>query len=147
MYKNQESDRFYMKLVGTTQREVGSYLFDYYSVLHVICGTIGFIVSNDIYSMIFPMFSSMLLSFITIFIGSVVWELLENSVFVSLKTNRKKDDVLNSQFDTVCVFLGSIIGCYLDSNLLLVIYVIGILVVIYITLEIITNANSKKKEV
>lgn len=131
-----------MHIIGKTSEEVDKYLFDYCSILHLIFGILGYVIINSILLLFLIELASCLISCIIVILSSVFWELIENSVLIEIKINKRTDNVINSQGDTLSVFLGSIIGClaYLTS-LIIVIFIMGALFVLYVLAMILTRKN------
>ena len=136
-----------MKIIGTNKNELCLYAFDCHSILHFIAGIIAYIIIYTVGNLIIPESASFFVAFIGIILMSIIWEILENTIFVGMKPNGNKDDILNSQCDTFCVFFGGIIGIFVyKSSITIAFIIIGILFLIYIILEILTSTEILRKK-
>lgn len=100
-----------MKLIGTTEKEISKYAFDYYSILHLISGIISYFIGFWLLNIFFAEILAILICYICLFIGGIIWEIAENSILISMKVFEKRDFIINSQADVLLVFLGGVIGC------------------------------------
>lgn len=122
-----------MKIIGKTSVEVDKYLFDYCSILHFIFGIFGYVIY-------YTLFTSFIVSTLLVVLSSVFWELIENTILVDMKVNNRRDDVINSQGDTLSVFIGSLIGGLIyPISLIVVLFTMGALLVFYIIAMIFTR--------
>ena len=135
-----------MKIIGTKVEEVDQYLLDCFSFSHLNGGIIAYYISFWILNLFMNSLPALLITYIVIFLGSIIWELIENMPLVEMKRNHRPDMVVNSQTDTLLVFLGGIIGCYTNyTNWIIKIIIIGSLFLAYTITRILTELKSKKQ--
>jgi len=101
------------KIIGKNREELSLYLFDVYSLSHIIFGHLSLLIIY-FFGYLFPYleFGNLLKQqslFISLFIG-IVWELFENNILIKTKLKNEQDSLNNSLFDIICVFIGIIIG-------------------------------------
>lgn len=138
---------FKMKVIGTKIEDISDCLFDHYSLIHFIVGLISYISSFYVLITFMELNDSCWIAFVCIFVGSVIWELSENSFLIPIKTNKRKDDVINSQTDTLCIFLGGVIGMIFRFELWVVMFIIvvGILSIATINLRMFLISRNEKE--
>jgi len=56
-------------------------------------------------------FSSILLTYLCVLVGGLIWEFFENICVVDMKKNKRQDSPINAITDILLVFLGGIVGC------------------------------------
>lgn len=135
-----------MKFIGKASDEMCKYAFDYHSILHFIGGVFGFIAGYSLFRIYIDDLTACFLAYLTILIGSLMWEFVENTIFVYLKPNGQQDNALNSITDTSLMFLGGIAGIYIYTlSVLAVIITIGVMFLIYIMCWILTEKKFWKK--
>ena len=131
-----------MKFIGKTNEEMCLYALDYHSILHFTAGIFGYMGGFMFFNLFFSELSSCLLAYLTILLISLIWEFVENIVFVSIKPNGQQDNVLNSIADTALVFLGGIVGLFLiDKGIIITVSVVGVLFVLYVVCKVITEKS------
>lgn len=136
-----------VKLVGTRPSQISLYAIDYCSVLHFIAGIFGYIIIFGVAKLILPEFPSCLIGIIGLLLGSIFWELIENSVLIPIKYDKVKDDVINSQMDTFCVFLGGLAGVFIyNLSLTMMVIIISCHFGIFLLLKFLTDRNSLHKQ-
>ena len=133
------------KIIGTSVDEVDKYLFDCFSISHLICGIILYYISFWLFMFFMYSLSAIFLSYICALVGGLVWEFAENTSLVDMKRNKRQDSPINSLMDVVLVFLGSIIGAY-TYNLWPKLWVFNIMLlsalfVVYGVARILTEKN------
>ena len=129
-----------MKIIGTSKEEINKYFLDYCSILHFICGILSYIIVYTIVSILFTEPANIFLSIIIMLLGSIIWELVENTALIDMKINERQDNVINSLGDSLSVFFGSIIAYFLYIlSLLITFFVVGLLFLIYVGCEILTR--------
>ena len=136
-----------MKIIGTKVEEVDQYLIDCFSISHINGGIITYYINFWILDLFMDSLLALLITFIVIFLGSIIWELIENVPLVNIKRNHRPDMVVNSQADTLFVFLGGIIGCYtIHIDWIFKIILIGSLILAYVITRVITELRTKNQK-
>ena len=131
-----------MKIIGTKKEDVNNYPIDYASVLHLTTGILCYVISFFVLKTFLTELTSCLIAIIATLLISIFWEYMENTILLEIKVNKRQDNILNSQADTMFMFLGSIIGWLIaDRGTLIIISVIGGLCVIYMIAMILTFKN------
>lgn len=126
-----------MKLVGIKFEDINKYAFDYHSILHFVCGIFWYIICFNILNIFFDTFASILLTCLSAFFGSIIFEAIENGVLVDLKPHGRQDSIDNCLTDTLCVEFGCISTIFLYFwSLLATFFIVGLLFVIYVLCEI-----------
>lgn len=136
-----------MKLIGTNDSEISKYPFDYFSILHLICGIFGYICVFPIIHLFISESTALFLTHLIVILGGIFWEIVENSILIDMKMGKERDFIVNSQLDVIIVFLGAILGCYLYKlPMLLTVFVIGGLFVFFTVAKILTKVKFWKKK-
>lgn len=136
-----------MKIIGTSFKEVNKYPIDYCSILHFIGGIFGYFVSYFLISMFLPSLTTCFLSLIVVINSGIFWEIVENTWLRAMKINKRQDNVINSQFDVVWVFLGGILGAFMYNwDVIITVIIIGLLFLAYGVGFLGTKNLSKKKK-
>ncbi len=106
-------------LIGTTPEEVGIALFDFFSIGHITFGIGIFLLFSFFYTIqtkrgITPYFS-LLFVYICTFCVLLIWELLENTLFVSLgiKFEGRLDSWMNILTDLIMGAFGGLCTWFL----------------------------------
>lgn len=136
-----------MKIFGTTEKEISIYFLDAYSILHFITGFICYFVGFWLLSIFFTEITAILLCYICLFIGGIVWELVENTLLIDMKVFKHKDTPINSQVDVLLVFFGGVVGCYTyNLHWITNIILIGLLFVMFTVCNILTKIKFWKRK-
>jgi hypothetical protein len=112
---------FLNEIIATTAKEVGNSWFDFYSIGHIAFGVAVFMFFSLCYTIpkakgSTPIFS-LLFVFILTLIVLILWEVLENTLLLSigLKFENRMDSPQNIFTDIICGVLGSI-GAWLFAK-------------------------------
>jgi len=100
---------FIHKYVSQNKNEDGIKALDKYSIRHVVCGMLVFLLSNLFtISMGWIPAEGLWLSLISVIFWGILWEFVENFLLskTRLKVGRRKDSLRNSLTDIVCNFIG-----------------------------------------
>jgi uncharacterized membrane protein YeaQ/YmgE (transglycosylase-associated protein family) len=105
---------FFVDLIGTDSDQVGIAWFDYFSIGHICFGIGVFLFFSLFYTIPknkgkIPIFS-LLFVFILTFVILVLWEILENFLFINLdwKFEGRPDSPENIIGDLICGVIGAI---------------------------------------
>lgn len=125
------------------------YLLDYFSILHLICGIFGYILTYFLLRMffvnIFSELESLFITYLIVILGGIFWEIVENTFLIEIKIFKERDYVINSQMDVLLVFFGGILGCYLYPFPMLTVFIIGGLFVVFVIAKIFTKIKFWRK--
>ena len=93
-----------MKIFGTTKKTISKYALDYFSILHIVSGIIFSFIGFWFFDMFMSEILAILLTYIFLFIGGIIWEISENSFLIDMKVFEERDFIINSQVDILLVF-------------------------------------------
>ena len=134
------------KIIGTSVEEIDRYPLDCFTINHLTSGLIGYFIAFWLFSFFLGSLSAVLLSYLAVILGGLIWEFVENIKLLDMKRNMRADSPINSLTDVLLVFIGGIIGCYCYiTDWMFKIILIGLLVLAYAIARIYTEKNKKIK--
>ena len=135
------------KLIATSVADIDTLPLDCFSISHFNGGIIAYYIGFWILQFFFIGTTACLVALLSTFIGSIFWEIVENTILVDMKRNKRSDSAVNTQADTVLVFLGGMVGfTTYYTHWIVKIVLIGSLFLAYIIARILTELHSKKSK-
>lgn len=135
------------KIIATCVADIDTFPLDCFSISHFNGGIIAYYIAFWILEFFLIPLTACHIASISVMIGSIFWEIIENTILVNMKRNKRCDSAVNTQTDTLLVFLGEMVGlATYNTDWIFKIILIGSLFLAYTTTRILTELNSKKRK-